>query len=81
MPRPSAWIMQLVVVEQTFHDIDRCVSETTPILKAAGDQGVLKIDTIEGERRHRRGHVPGRHQPRSEVRQGRRPVVRAAQPE
>lgn len=40
-------IMQPSAVEQTFHDIDRCVSETTPILKAAGDQGVLKIDTIE----------------------------------
>ncbi len=23
------------------------MSETTPILKAAGDQGVLKVDTIE----------------------------------
>ena len=40
-------IMQPSAVEETFHDIDRCVSETTPILKAAGEQKVLKIDTIE----------------------------------
>jgi hypothetical protein len=40
-------IMQPSAVDKTFHDIDRCVSETQPILKAAGKQEVLKVDTIE----------------------------------
>ena len=40
-------IMQPSAVDETFHDIDRCVSETKPILKAAGAQAVLKIETIE----------------------------------
>lgn len=34
-------------VEETFHGIDRCVSETKPILKAAGKQPELKIENIE----------------------------------
>lgn len=40
-------IMQPSAVDETFHDIDRCVSETKPILEAAGKQPVLKVDTIE----------------------------------
>jgi hypothetical protein len=40
-------IMQPSAVDETFHDIDRCVSETKPILEAAGEQPVLKVDTIE----------------------------------
>jgi len=40
-------IMQPSAVDETFHDIDRCVSETKPILESAGKQPVLKVDTIE----------------------------------
>lgn len=40
-------IMQPSAVDETFHDIDRCVRETKPILEAAGKQPVLKVDTIE----------------------------------
>jgi hypothetical protein len=40
-------VMQPSAVDETFHDIDRCVSETKPILEAAGKQPVLKVDTIE----------------------------------
>lgn len=40
-------IMQPSAVEETFHDIDRCVAETKPILKAAGDQPQLKVESIE----------------------------------
>lgn len=40
-------IMQPSAVDKTFHDIDRCVSETAAILKAAGEQPTLKIEDIE----------------------------------
>ncbi|HRV59816.1 MAG: hypothetical protein KDB54_03750 [Solirubrobacterales bacterium] len=40
-------IMQPSAVDETFHDIDRCVSETKPILQAAGKQPVLKVESIE----------------------------------
>lgn len=40
-------IIQPSAIEETFHDIDRCVSETSPILKQAGKQPELKVETIE----------------------------------
>lgn len=40
-------IMQPSAVEETFHDIDRCVKETRPILESAGDQQQLQVDSIE----------------------------------
>lgn len=40
-------IIQPSAIEKTFHDIDRCVSETGPILKAAGEQPVYKVERIE----------------------------------
>jgi hypothetical protein len=40
-------IMQPSAVEKTFHDIDRCVSETRPILKAAGKQPELEVESVE----------------------------------
>jgi len=39
-------LVQPSAIEKTFHDIDRCVSETKKILKTAGDQPVLKVDSI-----------------------------------
>jgi hypothetical protein len=40
-------IMQPSAVEQTFHDIDRCVGETKPILEAAGKQPELEVESVE----------------------------------
>jgi len=40
-------IMQPSAVDETFHDIDRCVSETKSILKTAGDQPKLTVESIE----------------------------------
>jgi len=40
-------IMQPSAVQKTFHDIDRCVSETKPILEAAGKQPVLKVEGVD----------------------------------
>lgn len=34
-------------IEATFHDIDRCVSETRQILKNAGEQPELRVESIE----------------------------------
>lgn len=34
-------------IEETFHDIDRCVNETKPILETAGEQPELTVETIE----------------------------------
>lgn len=40
-------MMQPSGVEETFHGVDRCVKETNAILKAAGDQPELKVESIE----------------------------------
>lgn len=40
-------IVQPSAVEKTFHDIDRCVSETKPILKAAGKQPELEVASVD----------------------------------
>ncbi len=40
-------LMQPSAVDKTFHDIDRCVSETKPILKAAGKQPELEVESVE----------------------------------
>lgn len=45
-------VMQPTQVEETFHSVDRCVSETEKILKQAGEQPVLEIEdiSVDGDR-------------------------------
>ena len=40
-------LIQPSAIEETFNDIDRCVRETNSILKQAGDQPTLKVESIE----------------------------------
>lgn len=40
-------IMQPSAVDETFHGIDQCVRETRPILKSAGEQPELKVESVE----------------------------------
>ncbi len=40
-------LIQPSAIEETFHDIDRCVSETRKILDTAGEQPKLEVEDIE----------------------------------
>ena len=42
-------LIQPSAIDDTFHDIDRCVSETRTILKEAGEQPELMVESIEVE--------------------------------
>lgn len=40
-------LIQPSAIEETFYDIDRCVSETRAILKQVGEQPKLTVESIE----------------------------------
>ena len=40
-------LIQPSAIEETFVDIDRCVQETKQILKQAGDQPTLEVESVE----------------------------------
>ncbi len=40
-------LIQPSAIEETFYDIDRCVSETSKILKQVGEQPKLTVESIE----------------------------------
>lgn len=40
-------LIQPSAVEETFYDIDRCVAETRKILRTAGEQPALTVETVE----------------------------------
>lgn len=40
-------LIQPSAVEETFIDIDRCVRETRPLLKQAGAQPALEVESVE----------------------------------